>query len=826
MLWYILLYASIHECSGVRMPLTRKNLRGIFSNGDIILGGIFPIHITALEDHPLFRGHPRVFVCKIDGLSEYRLKPIQLQWAMTMVFAIDEINKDDSLLPNITLGYFIFDSCFSITKLMEYVLTEIRKNIETSDINEESYSPAIVGPFNSEFSKNLNNILSLFSVPQISYAASCKCLGNKKQFPSFLRTYPNNIFRIPAVIGLVKHFDWMYVGIMNVDDEFGKTFAADFGTEAEKENICLAFHLDWPQVYEERHLVKLGECKIIQASNHFIKFTFLLKWIHFFTLQYFVSNPVRNKIVQLAVNRLIVIYSSEITNHFSSHYLPNLMQLHGSIEQSQSIFINEFWEKTFECTLTTKAKEIQPCMGNESLKEVTTPFTEVSQLFLPFNIYKAVYAIAHALHDMTTCIMGNGPFENGSCTDIHNLWPWQLLFYIRNVNFVLKMREEIFQFDDNGDPPAIYDLVNWQTDDNGEMHLERVGSFDATARARALDSQIHFSLVFQVPRSVCSEPCQPGTRKVSLKGEPFCCFDCIPCTDGHYSNTTDSQECQNCPEDLWSNKQRSTCLPMPREFLSFSDPLALTLLAFSALGCAMAVIVWIMIFKYHELIVSQSARSVLHFILLTSLASSCVSNVMFVGEPTDLSCQWRESLAVYLIAFSIIAVLTRVKIQFLSFFISVPQTWALATEYYQPKVLMVLCSLPQTGFCVAWAVLGKLQRHKNIESRLGTIVLECIGASPLWVSCALFYLGTLAISCLVMALKGRKLAPDCNEHKFIIFSMLFFFMVLIAFIPAYSSTQGKFAVATEMFAIMAICYGFLGCIFLPKCYLIALKMKK
>ena len=145
--------------------------------------------------------------------------------------------------------------------------------------------------------------------------------------------------------------------------------------------------------------------------------------------------------------------------------------------------------------------------------------------------------------------------------------------------------------------------------------------------------------------------------------------------------------------------------------------------------------------------------------------------------------------------------------------ISVRQTWNLAVQCSQPKVLMAFGAFPQTGLCVAWAVLGKLKTHKNLESRLGTIVLECAGASPIWVSCALCYLGILTMSTLVMAHKARKLAPHTTEPKFIIFSVLFFFLVSLAFIPAYSSTQGKFAVTTEMFAIIAIVYGFMGCLF-------------
>ena len=42
----------------------------------------------------------------------------------------------------------------------------------------------------------------------------------------------------------------------------------------------------------------------------------------------------------------------------------------------------------------------------------------------------------------------------------------------------------------------------------------------------------------QVPVSVCSDSCPPGTRKVLQKGKPICCYDCISCPEGEISNAT------------------------------------------------------------------------------------------------------------------------------------------------------------------------------------------------------------------------------------------------------------------------------------------------
>ena len=78
-------------------------------------------------------------------------------------------------------------------------------------------------------------------------------------YRSLLRTYPSDIYRISAVVELVKHFGWIYIGTMNIDDEYGKSSAAQFAAATETENICLAFHEIWPQFYERKDLLKLGE---------------------------------------------------------------------------------------------------------------------------------------------------------------------------------------------------------------------------------------------------------------------------------------------------------------------------------------------------------------------------------------------------------------------------------------------------------------------------------------------------------------------------------------------------------------------------------------
>lgn len=51
--------------------------------------------------------------------------------------------------------------------------------------------------------------------------------------------------------------------------------------------------------------------------------------------------------------------------------------------------------------------------------------------------------------------------------------------YLQGVNFTLESGESVY-FDENGDPAATYELVNWQRDQAGDTVFVAVGSYDAS----------------------------------------------------------------------------------------------------------------------------------------------------------------------------------------------------------------------------------------------------------------------------------------------------------------------------------------------------------
>lgn len=109
----------------------------------------------------------------------------------------------------------------------------------------------------------------------------------------------------------------------------------------------------------------------------------------------------------------------------------HLRQIHPS-QFPDSHFVRDLWEDVFNCALNDSSNtHKKPCSGFESLQNVESYFTDVSELRFTYNVYKSVYAVAHAIHNLVTCEEGRGPFYNGSCADTKNIQPWQ----VRKENF-------------------------------------------------------------------------------------------------------------------------------------------------------------------------------------------------------------------------------------------------------------------------------------------------------------------------------------------------------------------------------------------------------
>nr|XP_054598496.1 extracellular calcium-sensing receptor-like [Nothobranchius furzeri] len=825
------------------------HLNGMHKAGDVVLGGLFEIHFFSVFPDLSFTSEPQQPTC-------YGLDVLGLRKAQTMAFAIDEINRNAELLPNVTLGYSLYDNCVQLEigfRAAMALISGEQENI-VFDRNCVGSPPVVglVGDSSSTHSIAISSVLGLYRVPMISYFATCACLSNRHKYPSFFRTIPSDDFQVQVLIQILKHFGWTWAGLLISNDDYGlhaaQSFQSDLTLSGEG---CLAYLEVLPlgnnagELKRIVDIMKKSSARVVIVfahENHVIDLMEEVVRQNLTGLQWLASEAWSTS-AMLQTPELMPYLGGTLGVAIRRGEIPGLrdflLETHPDLHynSNENTMVNQFWEFTFQCRFAPPpAGWVENggtlCTGEEDLQSVETEYLATSDLRPEYNVYKAVYALAYALDDMLRCEPGRGPFTENSCATSQTLQPWQLMYYLEKVNFTTSFGDHV-SFDENGDALPIYDIMNWLWLPGEQITVQKVGDAKmSTLKGEELglqENKIYWNFDSKGPaRSVCSENCPPGTRMMRRKKEPVCCFDCIPCSEGKISNKTNSIECFSCPEDFWSSPQRDHCLPKKTGFLSYEEPLGMCLTAASLLGTFICAVV-LGIFIYHRSTpIVKANNSEVSFQLLLSLKLCFLCSLLFIGRPRLWTCQLRHAAFGISFVLCVSCILVKTMVVLAVFKASKPGGGASLKWFgvsQQRGTVFVLTSV-QAAICTVWLVTSSPTPNKNTSYYNDEIVYECAIGSAVGFSFLLGYIGLLAILSFLIAFLARDLPDNFNEAKLITFSMLIFCAVWVAFVPAYISSPGKYADAVEVFAILASSFSLLVALFGPKCYIILLSPEK
>ncbi|XP_036934056.1 extracellular calcium-sensing receptor-like [Acanthopagrus latus] len=826
--------------------------KSLSQDGDVIIGGLFNLYYKPSAIEQGYTKLPSYEPCT--GLDLEALK-----YTYAMVFALEEINRNSTLLPGVKLGYRILDSCgrypWSLQGALSMVGGETKHcNLTASIPRSAAYKktvalvPLLICAASSTTGIIMSQILGPLS---ISYLASCPCLSDRTKFPNFFRTIPSDIYQARAMAQLAIRFNWTWMGAVIINTDYGQLALKVFQEEIHGKGVCLEFvetvHRETIVSDARRAALKIKASTatviLIFCWYTDVKRLFLeLANIHVKDRQFLASESwsTSDDLLQdLAISKVasgvlgVAIRSSAIPGFET--FLRSLNPSHRPDDE----FFREFWQKEFGCTPGAEQSQethkeallkasLPACSGTESLEGVQHPFTDTSQLRVAHNVYLAVYAAAHALHSLLSCPNRDSPPGNNSstCSSPKHIKPRELLAQLNKVN-VTTPQGEMFYFQ-GADIPAKYDLVNWQNTPEGSLKLVLIGHVDGFD-LHLNESAIQWSTGSnQVPVSVCSESCPPGTRKANRKGEPLCCFDCIPCAEGEISNKTGSLQCERCPSEFWSNSEQTACVPRQLDFLAFNETLGITLTTAAVSGAAVTTAVFVVFILYHKTPMVRANNSELSFLLLLSLKLCFLCSLVFIGRPSVWSCRFQQ--AAFGISFVLCVSCLLVKtLVVLAVFRSARPGAETLMKWFGPgqqRGSVGLFTSVQVIICAIWLSLSPPEPRRDLGFHGSKVTLECSMASVVGFSLVLGYIGLLACTCLLLAFLARNLPDNFNEAKLITFSMLIFCAVWVAFVPAYVSSPGKYVVAVEVFAILASSYGLLICVFAPKCFIILLRPEK
>nr|XP_057939246.1 glutamate receptor, metabotropic 6a isoform X2 [Doryrhamphus excisus] len=836
-LWWLRLLMSIclwsdEEVLKVMASHQHFHPHSIKIPGDITLGGLFPIH--ARGPHGLPCGELK----KEKGI--HRME--------AMLYALDQINSDPDLLPNITLGARILDTCSRDTYALEQSLTFVQALIQkdTSDIRCSNGEPpvirkpervvAVVGASASSVSIMVANILRLFEIPQVSYASTAPELSDNNRYDFFSRVVPPDSYQAQAMLDIVKALGWNYVSTLASEGNYGESGVDAFmQISREAGGVCIAQSVKIPREPTDGEFDKIIK-RLMETSNARGVIIFAneddIKQVleaakranltgHFL----FVgsdswgakSSPIM-ELEDMAEGAVTILPKRASIDGFDQYFMSRSLE-----NNRRNIWFNEFWEDDFRCKLTRPGVKVDPgkkkCTGQERIGLDSSYEQEGKVQF----VIDAVYAVAYALHSMQQNLCSS---SSGICSHMDPVEGRALLDYIRAVNFNGSAGTSVL-FNENGDAPGRYDIFQFQMTNHSHPGYHVIGQWTNNLRLNLEEMQWSGGDK-SLPDSICSFPCKPGERKKMVNGVP-CCWHCELCDGYHYQ--LDEFTCEMCPSDMRPVPNRTACRPTPIIKLEWNSPWALVPAALSMLGILATSTVVITFIRFNDTPIVRAAGRELSYVLLTGIFLIYLITFLMIAEPGVVVCAFRRLLLGLGMAITYSAMLTKTNRIYRIF--EQGKKSVTPPKFISPTsqllITFILISVQVFGVFVWFAVVPPHTIVDYNELRppnpdLARGILKC-DMSDLSLIYCLSYSIILMVTCTVYAVKSRKVPETFNEAKPIGFAMYTTCIVWLAFVPIFfgtaQSTEKMFIQTATLTVSMTLSASVsLGMLYIPKVYVI------
>lgn len=249
------------------------------------------------------------------------------------------------------------------------------------------------------------------------------------------------------MVSLVVYFRWNWVGMVISDEDLGTQFLSEWRGVMKRNIVCLAFvaiiplnrELYWKMFMNNYNKVMTSSAKVVIVygdRDSYMAFNFWM-WKPLKVQRIWVSVSKFDMFIEgdfmLNSPDGILIFSHQ---HSEMSGFKQFLQTVHPLNYSDEVSLVKLWWSYFKCSLpSSNCDKLKNCPTRTLLKWLfRTPF-EMSMSDAAYNLYNAVYAVAHTLHEMRLQV-DTWPNNAGKKLELDS---WKVMYLIQKGMIVTEM---------------------------------------------------------------------------------------------------------------------------------------------------------------------------------------------------------------------------------------------------------------------------------------------------------------------------------------------------------------------------------------------------
>ncbi|XP_069832107.1 vomeronasal type-2 receptor 26-like [Dendropsophus ebraccatus] len=221
-----------------------------YKDGDVILAGLISAHYHVNRCHKFDRLEFLYMFCRRVDIGKYRS-------ILSFIFAVDEINKDPDLLPNITLGYHIVDTFGDPLKTSHAVFNILsgryKKVPNYHNVNHGEVAAFVV----DSYTHTMLPVLDLYMYTQLKCGVGDFISNDKDLYPTSYKLSPDDRTRFMAVVKFLQYVGCNWVGLITTSEENNEMEARELSKLMAEHEICTEYIINVGQ--EEKAMKQMSE---------------------------------------------------------------------------------------------------------------------------------------------------------------------------------------------------------------------------------------------------------------------------------------------------------------------------------------------------------------------------------------------------------------------------------------------------------------------------------------------------------------------------------------------------------------------------------------